>query len=291
MGLVQGMFSKARGFLLWLFGWEEPIRTPEQVLDVNINEMTVTLSRCKIQVAKLLKEQKDLQDKYNRNLNQITHHQREARNCMVRQEEEAAREHVRNKQKFEQYGGQLQKQLASFKSKAEQLVDTVRNLEARLDETKRKKMLLLTQKQCAEAQLLLSGSEQNEGDGPGLKELLTSLEDQVLEKQAKVMVEADLTADVPALAAAGEFQDLEAKKVEEELASLKKRYLAGGASQRDAEEPVSLPGDEQGESPAAPEEPAAGSAGPAPGAGGGGDGGRQRAGDPAAPEEDVIFIK
>ena len=141
--------GKAKGFLLWLFGWAEPVRTPEQVIDGHIQQMTVTLGRCKVQVAKLIKEQRELQEKIHRNSNQITHHLREARNSTVRSEDESAREHLRAKKKYEQLGGSLQKQLAFFKSQAETLVDTVRTLELRLDETKRKKMLLLTQRQCA----------------------------------------------------------------------------------------------------------------------------------------------
>src|ERR1044072_1094522 len=135
MGLVEGMFGNAKGFLLWLCGWEEPIRSPEQIIDGHIQEMTVTLGRCKVQVAKLIKEQRDLQEKIHRNTNQITHHLREARNSAARNEEEGAREHLRAKKKYEQLGDSLAKQLAFFKGQAEKLVDTGRNLELRLDET------------------------------------------------------------------------------------------------------------------------------------------------------------
>lgn len=224
MGLVQGMFGKAKGFLLWLFGWEEPVRTPEQIIDGHIQEMTVTLGRCKVQVAKLIKEQRDLQEKIHRNTNQITHHLREARNSAARNEEEGAREHLRAKKKYEQLGDSLQKQLAFFKGQAEKLVDTVRNLELRLDETKRKKMLLLTQRQCAEAQLLLNGAG-GDAEGEGVRELLTNLEEEVLEKQAKAMLETDLRSGgaLPEITDAELRDGAVAQQVEDELAALKRR--------------------------------------------------------------------
>jgi len=224
MGLVQGLVGKAKGFLLWLFGWEEPVRTNEQIIDCHINEMSVTLQRCKVQVCKLIKEQRDLQDKINANKNKITNHVREARNATTRGEEDRAREHLRSKQKCDHLEDRLAKQLAFLKGHAEKLVDTVRDLELRLDETKRKKMLLMTQRQCAEAQLLLNGTG-SETEGEGVKELLSELEDEVLEKQARAMLETDLetsttTPEMPEL----EPKDtMASQRIDDELAQLKRK--------------------------------------------------------------------
>jgi phage shock protein A len=237
MGLVQGFYGKAKGFFLWLFGWEEPVRTPEQIIDGHIQEMTVTLGRCKVQVAKLIKEQRDLQEKIHRNTNQITHYLREARNATTRDEDELAREHLRSKQKYELLGKGLGQQLGFFKGQAEKLVDTVRTLELKLDETKRKKMLLMTQKQCAEAQLLLHGPG-SEAEGEGVRELLSDLEEEVLQKQARAMLETDVgSTGLPDLS---ESDGRAAASVEDELAQLKKKLLAPKK-----EEPVEEPPDSQ----------------------------------------------
>ena len=283
MGLVQGMFGKAKGFLLWLFGWEEPVRSPEQIIDGHIQEMTVTLGRCKVQVAKLIKEQRDLQEKIHRNTNQITHHLREARNSAARNEEEGAREHLRAKKKYEQLGDSLQKQLMFFKGQAEKLVDTVRNLELRLDETKRKKMLLLTQRQCAEAQLLLSGNG-NEADGEGVRELLVNLEEEVLEKQAKAMLETDLRSGSFPEITDNELRDgVMAQQVEDELALLKRRLVtARPEDEPPVEPPPPPPPVKRAAAPAAPAAaPAAPSSTPS----------SSSSASPDDSEDDVIFIK
>jgi phage shock protein A len=223
MGMVQGLLGKAKGFLLWLFGWEEPVRTNEQIIDGHINEMSVTLQRCKVQVAKLIREQRDLQDKINANTNKITGHLREARNSATRGEEDRAKEHLRAKQKYELLAERLNKQLSFLKGHTEKLVDTVRDLEMRLDETKRKKMLLTTQRQCAEAQLLLNGTGPD-SQGEGVKELLSELEDEVLEKQARAMLETDLDGSrTPELPETDTKDAGASQSIDDELAQLKKR--------------------------------------------------------------------
>ena len=217
------MFFKAKGFLLWLFGWEEPAMSPDQIIDAKAQEMTVNLNRCKVHVARLIKEQRDLQEKIHRNTNQLTHHLREARNSMVRNEEGRAREHLRLKKKHEQIGERLNQALGKFKNEAEKLVDTVRRLEFNLEDLKRNKMLLLTQRQCYEAQLLLEG--ENEVDGQvGVRDLLAGLEEEVLEKQTRVFLEHDLDSDALSIAADRELlAETESAEVEEELAQLKQR--------------------------------------------------------------------
>ncbi|MBI4858823.1 MAG: PspA/IM30 family protein [Candidatus Riflebacteria bacterium] len=241
MGLVQGLFGKAKGFLLWLFGWEDPVRTPEQIIDGHIHEMTVTMGRCKVQVAKLIQEQRVLQEKIHKNTNQITHCVREARNAATRNEEEAARDHLRKKHKHEQVGKALQKQLDFFKSQSEQLVDTVRNLELKLDETKRKKMLLMTQRQCAEAQLLLHGAGDGAG-GEGVKALLTELEEDVMQKQAKAFLETDLNSTSLPEPTEQELREGSAQQVEDELEQLKKRLVSSKKDDEPGSGPDSTPG-------------------------------------------------
>lgn len=226
MGLVQGMFGRAKGFVLWLFGWEEPVQSSEHLIDHHIHDMTLTLGRCKVQVARLIKEQRDLQEKIHRNTNLITSNLREARNAAARGEEEVATDHLRAKVKCEATGTKLQEQLAFFKQQSERLVDTVRSLELRLEETKRKKMLLITQRQCAEAQLLLGGA--NGADGEGMRELLSSLEEEVLEKQAKAMLETEVDGGVPSALSDTELREgAMTQKVEDDLAQIKAGLARG----------------------------------------------------------------
>lgn len=219
------MYSKAKGFLLWLFGWEEPIQSPEQIIDAKTNELTVYLNRCKVHVAKLIKEQRDLQEKIHRNTNQITHHLREARNCLARSEQERTKEHLRQKMKHEQIGDGLKKSLGKFKGESEKLVDNVRKLEFKLEELKRHKMLLLTQRQCYEAQLLLEGKDNEDGPA-GVKELLAGLEEEVLEKQTRVLLEGDLDSSGVSESTPDLGDDRLNAALEEEMAQLRNRLTA-----------------------------------------------------------------
>lgn len=228
MGLIGGLYGKTKGFFLWLLGWEEPQRTHEQVIESRIGEFTVTLNRCKVQVTRLMMEQKQLADKINQNKNRITEHLREARRAATRSEDDAAREHLRQKAMREQIGTALQTQMESYKKAMENLVDTVRKMDIKIDEMKRRKMLLATQKQVAEAQSLLLGGSEG-GEEIDVQKLLSDLEEEVLAKQFKAQIDGEATPLSQPLLTAPDNPPAPAPSVEAELAELKKRFTNGKA--------------------------------------------------------------
>ena len=75
------------------------------------------------------------------------------------------------------------------------------------------------------AQLLLNGAG-GDANGEGVRELLTDLEEEVLEKQAKAMLETDLqSGSLPEISENELREGAMAQQVEDELDQLKKKLL------------------------------------------------------------------
>lgn len=218
MGLIDSLFWKGRRALDRLISSIVPRPEPEAVIDGRLREMTGTLQRCRAQVQMLQKEQRELQLKVHRNANRITHHLREARMCAARGEPEAAAEHLRARARHEQVAGTLERQLAEFRTATERLEDQVRALEMRVEETKRRKELLLAERECLDAHLLL-GTAPAAANGSTVRELIEEMEQEVGRMQVVAHVTAPGLPCSPADIALSE--EILRRRVDDELSQLK----------------------------------------------------------------------
>lgn len=234
MGLVDALFRKGRQVLGRLKCSLVPRPEPEAVIDGRLREMTGTLARCRAHVSMLQKEQRDLQLKVHRNANQVTHHLREARMRAAQGECGDAAEHLRARARHEQVAGTLARQLAEFRAATERLEDQVRALEMGVEETKRRKQLLLAQRECLDAHLLLGNAPANL-QGSTVRELIEDLEQEV----GRMQVVAQVTAPgMPGLCSLTDIALSEAilsRRVDDELSQLKYQ-LALANAEREREE-------------------------------------------------------
>ena len=218
VGLIDVVFRKARRAVRAVREHLVPPPVPEELIAGRLDGMSSTIARCKGQLTPLMNEQRELQAKVSRNANQITLHLREARLCAARGEEELAAEHLRARCRHEQLAVTLERQLADFRRQIERLVDHVRGLELTVEDTRRRNHLLVAQRECIQAHLLLNGTPSGTGT---MGDLLEGLEEEVVTMQAV----AQLTAGqgMPTAAEVSLNDELMRRRVDDELGQLRRQ--------------------------------------------------------------------
>lgn len=220
MGLIDEAFRKARRIARALKDHLNPPPVPEQLIAGRLDGITLTLSRCKNQLAMLLKEQRDLQLKVHRNANQITHNLREARLCTVRGEHEEAAEHLRARARHEQVAGTLERQLHDFRNQIERLCDHVRGLEMVVEDARRRRSLLVAQRECFQAHLLMGN---NHG---GVGELMNTMQAEVMALEEVARLTSGTGHGLPSPAEVELDEEILRRRVDDELGQLKRQLPA-----------------------------------------------------------------
>lgn len=227
MGLIDEVFRKARRVARALRDHLNPPPVPEQLIAGRLDGMTLTLARCKNQLGLLLKEQRDLQLKVHRNANQITHHLREARLCTARGEHEEAAEHLRARARHEQVAGTLRRQLQDFRDQIEQLCDRVRGMEMVVEDARRRRSLLVAQRECFQAHLLMGNNHS------GVGELINTMQTEVLTLEEVARLTAGTGNGLPSAADLELDEELLRRRVDDELGQLRKQLPAEPAQRYD----------------------------------------------------------
>jgi phage shock protein A len=188
MRLVHELLAKARALMRGLIDPMFAPRTVEEHIDAHLARMDATLACCRMKVTRLRRAQIELSEKVRRHRDLSAQRLTMARACAARAEVEEARDHLLMRDKHDAIAGQLARELAEFRAQADRLAEAVRELEQEVDETRRKKALLVTQASCAEARIALTAKPG--GPEPALAELLESLEERVLHRQVRAMLDA-----------------------------------------------------------------------------------------------------
>lgn len=157
-------------------------------MDSLIANMSVKLRKAKGQVAILLAGQKRLQDQLHSNMNMVTQYQVKALAAVGRGEDELARDLLKKKRRYEKTVEQLEDEYRNYKRTSDRLMETVRLLELKLEETKRKKLLLLTQRECYETSALIEDGHDGTETGESFREMLEDIEDEVNAKKWSTQV-------------------------------------------------------------------------------------------------------
>ena len=213
--------------------------------------MGVELKKCKRQVGIVVKSQDKLKQQINRHTNIVTKLQVEILKAAGANQDERARDLIRKRKRFEQTLQQLKRQLNKHKSVSDTIQETVRKIELKIEEARRKKLLLATQRQAYETSKRLTDGLHGEGGN-----LLEEIDDDVTFLQTETRLALDIDVDRIGLddfdnqLDEHEHQLLTERYVteDEELAQLKQRL----DDEKDAVQV--LPNDEDKKAPAATED-------------------------------------
>lgn len=192
----------------------DKVEDPEKVLQQIVTDMQQDLREAKFQVAAAITDHKKLETQYNETLATAERHERHAISAVESGNDNLAKEALKRKQIAEQlarsYKGQLDEQAASVQN----LRTSLAALQAKIEEARRKKDLLIARQKRAEAQRVISRTMGGMSES-GARTVLDKWEDRVETAEALAEVEADSLEN--------RFAKLESGDVDDELAKLKAR--------------------------------------------------------------------
>ncbi len=125
---------------------------PAKMLDQIILEMQEQLRDAKIQVAKAIADEKRLKQQLDQNLAQAQNWESKAVLALQKGDEELAREALKRKKSYADIVTTLEPQWKDQNEVVNKLKESLRALEAKIDEARRKKEVLIARQKRAEAQ-------------------------------------------------------------------------------------------------------------------------------------------
>ena len=179
-----------------------------------IKTLGVELKKCKRQVGIVVKSQDKLKQQINRHTNIVTKLQVEILKAAGANQDERARDLIRKRKRFEQTLQQLKRQLNKHKSVSDTIQETVRKIELKIEEARRKKLLLATQRQAYETSKRLTDGLHGEGGN-----LLEEIDDDVTFLQTETRLALDIDVDRIGL------DDFDTQLEEHEHQLLTERYV------------------------------------------------------------------
>ena len=189
---------------------------PEKVLQQIMVDMQQDLREAKLHVAAAIRDQKKLETRYQENLDLADRWEKRAISAVEEGDDALAKEALRRKRNFEQLAKGYREQLEEQTRSVKLLKTSLAALEAKIEEARRRKDLLIARQKRAQAQKAISESMNGMSKSSALA-VLERMEGKV--KAAEIHAEA--IAELEAESLEARFARLDNEDVDDELAKLK----------------------------------------------------------------------
>jgi len=189
---------------------------PEKVLQQIMVDMQQDLREAKLHVAAAIRDQKKLETRYQENLDLSDRWEKRAISAVEEGDDALAKEALRRKRNFEQLAKGYKEQLEEQTRSVKLLKTSLAALEAKIEEARRRKDLLIARQKRAQAQKAISEGMNGMSKSSALA-VLERMEGKV--KAAEVHAEAIAELEADSLEA--RFARLDNEDVDDELAKLK----------------------------------------------------------------------
>ena len=189
---------------------------PEKILQQIMVDMQQDLREAKLQVASAIRDQKKLETRYQENLDIASKLEKRAISAVEEGDDTLAKEALRRKKSYEQLARGYKEQLDEQIESVQLLKTSLAALEAKIEEARRRKDLLIARQKRAQAQKTISETMSGISKSSALA-ALEKMEGRV--KAAEVHAEAIAEIETNSLEA--RFAELENGNVDDELARLK----------------------------------------------------------------------
>jgi phage shock protein A len=190
---------------------------PAKMMDQMIRDMQEQLREAKIEVAKAIADEKRLEQQLKQNQSQSKNWESKAMLALKKGDERLATEALKQKKTYEQLATSIQPQWEQQNSLSSKLKDSLRALEAKIDEARRKKEILIARQKRAEAQQKIHDVMTGLNDRSAFANF-----DRMEKKVMEIEAQADAAVELEVTSLDDEFKALEAGSgVEDELAALK----------------------------------------------------------------------
>lgn len=129
---------------------------PEKTLDQFIEDMQQELREAKIHVAAAMRDQRSLERQYAENLQQAEMWEERAIKYVQSGNDDYAKLALKRKRSFSELAGDFKDQLEVQRESVEVLKNGFSTLEAKIEEAKRQKLILIAQRKYAEAKMAIN---------------------------------------------------------------------------------------------------------------------------------------
>ena len=191
---------------------------PEKMLQQIMVDMQQDLREAKLHVASAIRDQKKLETRYHDNLEMSDKWERRAIAAVEEGNDTLAKEALRRKKSFEQLAEGYKEQLKEQSESVQFLKTSLSSLEAKIEEARRRKDLLIARQKRAQAQKSISETM----SGISKSNALAALER--MEGRVKASeIHAEAIAEIESNSLESKLAELETNDVDDELAKLKEK--------------------------------------------------------------------
>ncbi|NUP98777.1 MAG: PspA/IM30 family protein [Armatimonadetes bacterium] len=206
---------------------------PEKMLNQMLIEMREQLADAKRQVAVAIADEKKLKRQLDLQVEEAQKWEQRAAAALQAGKEDLARQALARRNEAQGLAKQYQEQWEKQSEAVEALKTALRGLNAKIEEAKRKKDLLIARKKRAEAQKQIQETLQGIGQSSAF-ETFERMEQKVLEAEAQAEAAVDLNAELSGLDLEEQFKELNSTELDDDLQELRSRL--GMQSQGQSEE-------------------------------------------------------
>jgi len=208
---------------------------PEKMLNQMLIEMREQLADAKRQVATAIADEKKLKRQLDQQQQQAQEWEQRAMAALQAGKEDLAKQALARRNEANDLAQQFQEQWQKQSEAVEALKTALRGLNAKIEEAKRKKDILIARKKRAEAQKQIQETLQGIGENSAF-DTFNRLEQKVLQAEAEAEASVDLNEELSGMDLEKQFAELEPAALDDDLAELRQRM--GMTSEVQAEQSV-----------------------------------------------------
>jgi phage shock protein A len=209
---------------------------PEKILNQLILDMREQLISAKKQVAVAIADEKKLKKQLDNELRLASEWEKKAMMAVRADRDDLATEALNRQKEHQKLADEYQKQWEMQKQATDKLRASLRQLNEKIDEAKRKKDLLIARQRRAEAQKKIQDTMSGLGDTSAF-DAFDRMSDKVDTIEAEAEASAELSADMQDADLESKFEDLEAEAgVSDALSELKKKMGVSADEEATSEE-------------------------------------------------------
>ena len=206
---------------------------PEKMLNQLITDMRTQLAKAKQEVASAIADEKKLQAEAEREKKQAEEWERRAMLAVQESRDDLAKQALVRYNEHLQGAQQLHETWSRQRAETEALKNSLRQLNDKIEEAKRKKTVLVARHRRAEAQQRIQEPMSSMSDKSAL-ESFERMAEKIEDRERKALAAAELSEDLSGDTLQRQFESLEYKgSVDQQLAALKEKMGALGPGQAD----------------------------------------------------------
>jgi phage shock protein A len=204
---------------------------PEKMLNQVLVDMKSQLVEAKKQVAVAIADEKRLKKQYQTEAEKAAEWERKAMLAIKAGDDNLAKAALARKGEHDEVAETLRQQWEAQKQSVEQLKLALRGLDAKIEEAKRKRNILVSRQKRAEAQRTINETLSNINSTSAF-DTFERMSDRVTQLEAEAEATAELGGALPEASLEQQFKALEASSgVDDQLAALKKRMALQAAEE------------------------------------------------------------